>query len=809
MEAKYHRDIENSGASNVAAKEEKQNNPLGFKELLEKYVLIYWKWYALSVAVALLIGLIYVRTQPETYAVQARLLIKNQGAGISETALLRQANASPERLLYSRLDTESELIRSQVLMERVIHKLGLHTTYTSARFLRQKDLYNYSPFEVKIDSVSLYRLQKDLGIVITPKNDGSFEVEVGDTKKEIKKFPYHVKVTQGVVSVYRREWVPITNRPLYVSITNPIRMAKILSGRVSANVEGRVEIMNLGITTGHPRKGGDILLTLLTYYNQDAINEINRSAINTINFIDERMITITQELSDVEGQAEEYKQEKGITDVQSSAQRYLSRDERFEMRSVDADMQLSMIKYVEEFIADPRNDFMLIPDLGLTDPSLSTVVRNYNDLIMTRDRLADGSSAENPTLKRVNTQLGQTRDAIKASIVNNRRILELSKQEISTQSEISQAKIYEIPRQQREFLSIQRQQQVKEQLYVFMLQRREEASLTMALAVDKAKILTPPDNAVLTGPNTKMTLLLALIIGLLVPFVIVFLLDWLDNTVQSHTDVEKICKLPVLTELGHNLSGEIILDHDSSKSADVELFRLLRTRLQFVLGNEGKGGKVALITSTEPGEGKSYISANLSISLSKTGKKVIFLGMDLRKPQLVKLFRLEKKEGISSYLSGMVTDYRDLIETKDEYPNLAFMHAGIIPPNPNELLMSDNLSKMINDFKKVYDYVIIDSAPLGAVSDTLLINRIADIVLYVCRINYSDISNLIFLNRLYDDKSLNNPYLILNDMKLESRYYYHRGYGYGYGYGYGHYYYSDGIRKSKKTPSSWFRKRYI
>ena len=809
MEAKYHRNIDNTGTTNTVSTDEKSVNPLGLKEMLEKYVMIHWKWYLLSMAIASLIGLVYVRSQPETFSVDAKLLIRGQYemAG-TELALLRSA---PGRLSYYKLPTENELIKSQALMERVVYELDLHTTYTSTRFLRKKDLYDYAPFEVKIDSVSLSRLQGSLSMVITPEGDNAHTVTIGGSKITLNKFPYHVKIPQGVVSIYRRESVPLSNKPLYVTITNPVKMAKQLSNSVSTSKAEQIDIMHVSITTGHPKKGGDILRAVIDFYNWDAIDDINRSAMNTVHFIDERMVDISKDLSDVEIKAEEYKQAHRITDVPSAAERYLSRDERFEMRDVDTDMQLSMIKWVGDFITNPTNDFEQIPNLGLTDPGISAKVREYNNLIERRDRLSSTSSAENPIMKQLADQLGITRETLKEGIANNRRALEISKSDISDQTAISKAKLYEIPRQQREYLSIQRQQTIKEQLFMFMMQKREEASLTMALAVDKAKILTPPDNAVLTGPNTRFTLIIALLIGLILPLTIIFLLDWIDNTIKSPADVERLCKVPILSELGHNISGDIILDHDNTKNSDSELFRLLRTRLQFVLNGDTE--KVVLITSTVPSEGKSYVSANLAISLSKIGKKIILLGMDLRKPQIAKQFKLAKKEGISSYLSGMETNIENLIETAEDFPNLNFISAGIIPPNPNELLMSENLDKMIDYLRKEYDYIVIDSAPLGAVSDTLLINRVADIVVYICRMKHSDISNMIFINRLYDDNALTNPYLVINDMKLESRYYYHRGYGYGYNYGYG---YGQGYgygrtygsySANNRNRRSWFRNR--
>jgi capsular exopolysaccharide synthesis family protein len=343
-----------------------------------------------------------------------------------------------------------------------------------------------------------------------------------------------------------------------------------------------------------------------------------------------------------------------------------------------------------------------------------------------------------------------------------------------------------VPRKEREFLEIQRQQQVKETLYLFLLQKREEAALQMAVTVPKARVIDSADDSLQVAPRSSLILLVFFVLGLVIPILIIYVRDLIDTSIHSREDVEAITNLPVLTELGHNTSGQSIVDQHDATNSNPELLRLLRTKLQFVLDYPTQ--KVVMVTSTEPGEGKTFVSVNLAIILSMADKKVLLLGLDLRKPKLTKLFELPDKEGITSYLTGLESDVHKFVLSIPEYPNLDLLPSGMIPPNPNELIMRQRLDDMFEILKPEYDYIILDTAPVGAVSDTLLLHRFSDVTLYVCRAEYSDRRNLQFVDRLAKEGSLNPIYLIINDVHMEKHHYgYRYGYRHGYRYGYGHY----------------------
>ena len=767
-----------------------QEKPINWRELYEKYI-VYWKWILASVVIALVLGFFYLRTQSNVYELNTNILVVDQSksGGMNEVSMLKQLDIFGSSSTLTMVNNENEVIKSTALMKRVVNELELHTNYTSTSFLKKIDLYTDAPYYVRMDSMSLVHLQKTLILDIEPIDGGlSVEGSYEDTtfSQKIKRLPALLNTPAGVISISLRQGKTLPDEEIQVTISNPSSVARYLAtSALTTEVTKQVDVINLSIKVSNVQKGKDILNTLTNVYNQDAIEQINRSANNTAEFIESRLKLLTGELSEVESNVENYKQENQLTNIDTDAKLYLERNDEFDQQRIMVETQISLIKFIEEFINKPANRYALIPNLGLTDVGLVAVIQKYNELLMTRERVADGSSEENPTLRNLNQQIMSSRKAIQVSIANSRKGLEISKRKLDQQNQMAVSKIRDLPRQEREFIEIKRQQQVKESLYLFLLQKREEASLTMAITVPKGRILNAPDDAVQVGPRSKIIMAIFFILGLAFPLLIVFIRDMINTSVTSRAQIEKLTDVPILSELGHNTTGEMIINHASNTDTNAELFRLLRTKLQFILDYPTQ--KVILVTSTEPGEGKSYLSINLAISLSITNKKVAILGLDLRKPQLKNHFKLENEAlGLSTYLSGHETDYKKLIQKIDDYPTLDIITAGVIPPNPNELLINERLDMLIADLRKEYDYIIIDTAPVGAVSDTFLIDRVADISLYLCRMEYSDKRNLEFLNHVKAEKTLKRPYLVINDLNMESKYYYHRGYSYGYGNYYGH-----------------------
>lgn len=766
-----------------------QEESINWRDLFERYI-IYWKWILVSAILFLAMGYLYNRSQPDVYQLETAVLVvdPSRSGGMNEMSILKQLDLGGMGNVYTMVNNENEVIRSTALMKKVVNQLELHTSYSTTNFLKTTNLYNTSPYTVKLDSLSLVILQHALELEITPSLTEGYSVK-GEYNgqlftEELATLPALLSTPAGAISIGLRENASRPDYPVDVTIRNVNAVARYLTKSIlNTSISKQVDVINLTVNVPNVQMGKDILNTIVHFYNQDAIDQLNRSANNTKDFIDSRLVLLTDELSTVERDVEDYKQVNELTDIQADANLFLQRNSEVDKQRLEVETQLSLIRLVEDFIGQPRNQNALIPNLGLTDVGLLAVVQQYNELLMTRERVSSGTSTDNPAYQSLTRQINSTRQAIRTSISNSRRGLELTNRELTEQNRKSQAQIRELPRKEREFVEIKRQQQVKETLYLFLLQKREEASLSMAVNLPKGRVLNAPDQATQTGPRTAMILLGFLLAGIALPIVIVFIRDLINTTITSRTMLDKLTRVPILSELGHNATGETLVNHSSVTDSNSELFRLLRTKLQFVLQHPKE--KVLLVTSTEPGEGKSYASINLAISLSITGKKVILLGMDLRKPQLKKHLQLMDDIGISTYLSGQETDYRRLIQRNTQYNELDIIAAGVIPPNPNELLINEKLDQLMSELRKEYDYIVIDTAPVGAVSDTFLIDRVVDIALYMVRMDYSDKRNMEYLNHIYEEKSLKRPYIVINDMNMESKYYYHRGYSYGYGKYYG------------------------
>ena len=602
----------------------------------------------------------------------------------------------------------------------------------------------------------------------------------------VSTFPAVVTTPAGQLTIDRNTDGENPNHSVNVVIYNPVATAKyVVENVVQVEVTKQVDILQLSLKASNIQKGKDILNTLISIYNQDAIEQINKSAIYTAMFIDGRLNLLTSELGTVEGQIETYKKTNNLTNIETDAQLFLTNNSVFERQRVEAEIQLQLIKYVEQYINEAANAYALIPNLGLTDVGLVAVIQKYNELLMTRDRVAQGSSDENPVLKTLEQQVSAARKAIQNSIVSTRRGVQINTKGLTDQSALLQSRLSSIPRQEREFIEIKRQQQVKEALYLFMLQKREEASLSMAVVMPKGRILNAPDSADKVAPKKAIIMVVFFLLGVIIPIVIIFIRQLIYTKITNRFDVEKLTKVPVLTVLGHNKTGNTIIDHALADNPNAEFFRLLRAKLQFTLNIPNE--KVILVTSTEPGEGKTFVSANLAISLSMMDKKVLLIGLDLRKPMMSKHFGISEKTGMSLYLSGHETDTAAMIHQLPQYPNLSLIPAGIIPPNPNELLMKERLDAIIKEMRTQYDYIVIDTAPVGAVADTFLIDRVSDLTLYVCRADYSDKRNIEFLNHIQGESSLRRLYLVVNDVDFEAHSYsYHGKYGLGYGYGKGY-----------------------
>lgn len=740
----------------------------------------HWRWILLSVIFCSTAGYVYYKMQPDIYQVSATVLIKSnddKSSSIGESKLLDELGVKSG----GNVENEVEIFRSKRLLYGIIDSLNLNVSYYYETIWanRLHALYKASPIKIKHDVGVYKKLTGSLIFSISRNNNGSFSLEGTYLNERYKldfnNLPTTISTSVGVFYFERDNQYGLLDRPLIIRVDPTKSIIRGIS--FQSSVGKKNDVITLTTTSNNVDKGIDLLNTLIKSYNNDAMAQINRASLNTAEFIDSRLKLLTVELSDVERSVEQYKKDNKFTEINAEATAYMSKSTELDRRRIENETQLRLVRFVEDFINSPKNENSPIPNLGLTDQGLSSSLQKFNEMLMTRMRISESTSEDNPVLDAMTKQIDAYRKAIKVGVKNATSALLIAQEDIRKEDSQAAGRLKEIPRQEREFIEIKRQQQIKEQLYIFLLQKREESALTMALTVPKAIVINDAEYAGQISPNRNLIYMVAFMIGFLFPLMIIYLLDLFNDKIYSRREIERMTRVPILAEMSHSDSDHLLSVSYRSLDSTTELFRLLRARLNFILKKDEE--KIILITSTVPGEGKTFMSINLAVSLAMADKKVLIVGLDLRRPQLALKFNLKSKEGITSYLSDQEENVDEFISKSLEYDNLYILPAGIIPPNPNELLLREKLELAFEKFRKEYDYVIIDSAPVGVVSDGFLINRVADVTLYICRAAFSHRKNFEIINRIAYEKSFKRLFVILNDLKLANRYYKHGTY-YGY-----------------------------
>ncbi len=583
--------------------------------------------------------------------------------------------------------------------------------------------------------------------------------------------------------------------------------AFVESGVIGKN--SKTDVISLTMKDSKPERADDILNALIEKYNDEAREYKNASVLSTIEFIDTRLETISEELGKVESNYRNYQTSRTLVNIEAQSQLTLTSDMQYENQLTEIRLQQSILKMIKEDLNHMKEgEYKVIPsNIGLSDAGLNQVISNYNTLVAERNRLVANSSTSNPRVRNVDLQLSDGRNAIVLSIANLEKVYSIREQEINDVLRKSKAKMSSIPTQQFDLTQIARKQQIIEPLYLLLQQRREEAQISMYSVTDKARIIEASyGSSVPIEPKSRVILLLAMILGCCIPPVAVWLWGVMKYKVETREDIEKVLDNPILAIVPFT-DDRGTLRSSGGRDVKSESFRMLRSNLQF------SQGRVLQVTSSVPGEGKSFIAANLAVSLTHIGKKVIVVGMDLRKPRLVEFFpevASHKSASVVSYLIGKLDHPSQTVIHSEQFQFLDIAYSGVIPPNPSELLSTDRLKELIDYYRGQYDYVVLDTAPMMPVSDSVLINRFVDITLYIIRSNYTGMKMLQEISRLFKQMEIKSPKLILNGMDLESKilrygygqYGYGSGYGSGYGYGYG-YGYGD-AEGNRTSDGTWF-----
>ena len=796
---------------------EADDKEIYIQELLFKY-LIHWPWFVGAVIVCLISAYIYLYVATPVYNISATVLIKDdkKGGSSNNVAGLDELGLSGLITSSQSIDNEIEVLRSKTLVKEVVNYLNLYVTYQDDDQIPSKELYKTSPVQVNMTPQEAEKLKTKVVIEMVLHPQGSLDVNVKMEDKEIQKhfekLPAILPTNQGTLSFFqttdsisskKNEEVgsPVQDmRHITATISQPMNVARRYCENLSIEPTSKTtSVVTVSLKNSSLQRGQDFINQLLEMYNRNTNNDKNEIAQKTAEFIDERIGIISKELGSTEADLETFKRDAGITDLSSDAQIALTGNAEYEKKQVENRTQISLVEDLKKYLG--HNEYEILPsNVGLKDITLAAQIDRYNEMLIERKRLLRTSTENNPAIINLDTSIRATKANVQATLEGTLQGLFITKADLDREAKRYMRRISDAPGQERQYVSIARQQEIKAGLYLMLLQKREENAIMLAATANNAKIIDDAIADVIpVSPKRSIIYLAALCLGIAIPVVVIYMIDLTKFKIEGRADVEKLTSVPIagdipLTDEKNTKEGSIAV-FENQNNLMSETFRNIRTNIQFMLQNNKK---VILVTSTVSGEGKSFTSANLAISLSLLGKKVVIVGLDIRKPGLNKVFNLSSKEkGITQYLANPEMDLMSLVQLSDVNRNLYILPGGTVPPNPTELLARDGLDKAIEILKKNFDYVILDTAPIGMVTDTLLIGRVADLSAYVCRADYTHKAEYTLINELFHEQKLPNLCTIINGVDLKKRkygYYYgygkygkHYGYGkrYGYGYGYG------------------------
>ncbi|WP_270565649.1 GumC family protein [Bacteroides finegoldii] len=793
------------GKEKMRAQSEEQIN---IQEILFRY-LIHWPWFVVSVIVCVALAWGYLRLTTPVYNISATVLIKDEkkGGGANMSSELEKMGLNGFVSSSSNIENEIEVLKSRTLAREVVSSLGLFVTYMDEDKFPNKELYRTSPVLVSLTPQEADRLPQTMEIDMLLQPAGAMDVQVKVGKKEyrkhLEKLPAVFPTDEGTVAFFanndtlsslRPESVT-TERHITAYINRPFAVAKGYAGSLSITPTSKAtSVVTVSLKNSNTQRGKDYIDKLLEMYNINANNDKNEVAQRTAEFIDERIDIISKELGSTERDLENFKRSAGITDLTSEAQIALTGNAEYEKKRVENQTQINLVMDLKKYLQG--SEYEVLPaNVGLQDAGVAGAIDRYNEMVAERKRLLRTSTESNPAIVNLTTSIRAMRSNIQTTLDATLKGLEITKADLIREASRYSRRISDAPTQERQFVSIARQQEIKSGLYLMLLQKREENAIVLAAIANNAKIIDEAQaDSTPISPKRMTIYLAALVFGIGIPVGVIYLIGLTKFKIEGRADVEKLTSLPVVGDipLADEKTGAIAV-FENQNNLMSETFRNVRTNLQFMLEN---GKNVILVTSTVSGEGKSFISANLAISLSLLGKKVVIVGLDIRKPGLNKVFNLPKKEyGITQFLTNSTVNLMDLVHHSDINKNLYILPGGTVPPNPTELLARDGLEKAVEILRKNFDYVILDTAPVGMVTDTLLIGRVADLSVYVCRADYTRKTEFTLINELAENNKLPNLCIVINGLDLQKKKYgYYYGYGkygkyYGYGkhYGYGEY----------------------
>lgn len=767
-------------------------------------LILNWKWFVLSLIICLGAAHIYLRYATPIYQAAAKLLIKEEQNGRRGNSIQSSANLG----IISNsngIDNEMEILKSRTLAQQAVYDLKLYTTYRHEGRIKDHLIYGEQEVNVDMDYEHLKKLNAPMSFKITREGRnyhvvGSYFVPIDDNSynpgpvtvdKVITALPATLGTRVGMVKFTQNgNYMLRDGESLKVTMIAPEIAAGKYVGSLSVSPSTKAtSIAQLVITDEIPQRAIDYLKQLAIVYNRQANEDKNQIAVRTEQFINQRLEKINAELGNTEGQLENYKKRNNMVQLSMNASTAFSNADSYAQKLNEANTQVALLDELTKYMNEPSNRHQPIPsNVGLNDASATSLINKYNEIALQRNQLLHSASESSPTVTPLTSQLDDLQASIKRAMSQARAGLNIQRNSIASQQGKYQGQISNTPEQERILTQIGRQQEVKSGLYLMLLQKREENSISLAATADKGKLIDNPVFAGKVTPKDSIILMIAFGLGLAIPALILFLLAFFRYKIEGHDDVAKLTKLPIIADVAiasdraKTKAGIVV--HENKNNLMEEIFRSLRTNLQFLMKEHDK---VILMTSTTSGEGKTFIASNVAISFALLGKKVVLVGLDIRKPRLAELFEIDDHHhGITNLLiKDNITwdDVNKQIVNSGVNNNLDLLMAGPVPPNPGELVTRKSLEETMDILKEHYDYIIIDTAPVGLVTDTLALGRIANATVYVCRADYTQKSSFGLINGLAYEKKMPNMSIVLNGVDLSKK-----KYGYYYGYGkYGKY----------------------
>lgn len=751
-----------------------------------------WYWFVLSVILCVGAGYLYLLQAPRVYTRTASVLVKEEQRK-SRAATTYGFTDLDMFGLQRNVDNEVIVFKAYRLMEMVARRLHLDVSYQVKRGLRMVELYTHSPvvlsfpeteesqsFALKVTPLSKEKVR--LSDFIMADSNGQ-RVEIKKAQDVALNDTVQTPVGRVVVvpSLYYAD--NYYNIPIQVTKSRLKSVAKRYQSALQSTLADKTStIINLSLSDVSIARAEDVLNTLIAVYNEDAIEDKNRVTVSTSEFIADRLVIIEQELGSVDANIETFKRENQLTDIKSETGMYLQNTSQYKQEGLSLENQVAVAKYIRDYLSDPQKALELIPANTITDMKVEQQISTYNEMLLKRDNFIANSSDKNPVVMDLNNSLSAMKQSIIRSVDNLIKGLEINIKNIQMQEAQTAKRIAAVPSQQKYVLTVERQQKIKEELYLYLLNKREENALSQAITESNTRILdSAMGSSSPVSPKSQMILMASLVIGCCIPAGILWLLMAMDTKVHTRKEIQDATTIPFLGEvpMQSKKDKEKLVVRSGSRDAVSEAFRIIRTNMDFMRVKEKKT-QVIVFTSLNTGAGKTYVSSNLAASLVLMYKKVVLVDLDIRKGTLSGRTAHTGK-GVTHFLSGKVDSISEIIQKDGLIEGLDMVNAGPVPPNPAELLLSDRLDLLIDELRAQYDYVIIDNVPAGVVADASIVNRVADLTICVVRAGVMDRRQLPELERLYRTKQFHNMSIVLNCIGTKRL----GGYGYGYGYGYG------------------------